>query len=186
MPIAKRTTRIIVMASFLLLVVLGTVLLRSVRGFLPVPVAVRHVANGMFVDSQSLYRPIVQDTFAFDVKGYAKEYTLKPRYLDIYEIGISVKDGIDSTYRFGGKIMAEFFWRERFLFAATATSTQTAWYKDRAMRYYKKTSLLSFELPFQGKYKDDIRVKLTVMEPDKNLAKYGDSATLYIGISATP
>ena len=51
--------------------------------------------------------------------------------------------------------------------------------------FLKRISLKEFEAPFRGRRKNLI-IKITVVEPDPYLEKYGDSIQLYIGISGRP
>jgi hypothetical protein len=46
--------------------------------------------------------------------------------------------------------------------------------------------LMSFEIPLLGRYKNDISIRISVLEPDQELKIYGNSIMLYIAVSATP
>ena len=61
-----------------------------------------------------------------------------------------------------------------------------AWYAKDDMNYYKEISLFKFDIPLQGKYTNDLSVKLTVLEPDQEIKKFNDSIKLYIRVSSTP
>ncbi|MEW6096322.1 MAG: hypothetical protein AB1567_07335 [bacterium] len=171
----------------LLVFILSILSLKVIKGFIPLPIGVRHVFNRI-IAPKDLYYPIVTDNFLFHEKGFTNTYLLHPKYLDLYELGFSSTggEGISSKYKFKGKIQLEFFWKDKLLFKKIASAIDTAWYAEGDMTKYKAVSLMSFEIPLQRKYKNDVSIKLTVLEPDQELKKYGDSIKLYIAVSATP
>ena len=149
---------------------------------------IRHLLHLAF-PPEDLYESIVTDDFLFYEKGFTKTYQLKPKYLDSYAISlISEKQNISGGYKFSGKLKAEFFWKDTFLLEKTAISQGSAYYADgdKEMKYFKKVFLIDFDVPLKGKYKDDISVRLTVLEPVEGLKEYGDSIRLSIGVSAIP
>lgn len=172
--------------GLLLLLIFVVVFLKVIKGFIPLPIWARHIIN-MAIEPQDLYQPIVTDKFLFYRKGFSKTYSLEPKYLDSYAIGFYSEDNsIYSQYKFNGKIKADFFYKDRLLFTKTTTSINAAWYVENDMKYYKKVSLMDFDIPLKGKYKDNISVVLTVLETDRELEKFGDSIKLYIAVSPTP
>ena len=147
---------------------------------------IRHLLHLAF-PPEDLYESIVTDDFLFYEKGFTKTYQLKPKYLDRYMIGlVSEKQNISWGYKFSGKIKAEFFWKDTFLFEKIITSSYASGQADNNTKYFKNTYLSNFEVPLNGKYKDDISVRLTVIEPDEQLREYGDTIKLFIGVSAIP
>lgn len=177
----KHKKRLIVVSAICVCVFLLT-------GLFCVSSEFRHIMHLAF-PPKDLYKPILVDAFKFHEKGFEKRYVLKPKCLDSYAIGIlSEQQNIPWDYKFSGKIKAEFFWKDTFLFEKTVTSQGAAFCadNDKTMKYYKNVYLLEFEVPLQEKYKDDISVRLTVLEPDGSLEKYGDSIKLFIGVSAIP
>lgn len=174
---------ILVVIVFLVISVLA---LRITKGFIPLPIGIRHLAH-LTIRPKDLYKPIVIDKFPFYKKGFTKSYRLNPKHLDIYEIGFfSDEANISSKYKFGGKIRAEFFWKGKLLFNKIATSIDSASYIKGDMSRYKNVCLLKFCLPLQGRYKKDISVRLTVLEPDEDIEKYKDSLKLYVAVSTVP
>ena len=175
--------------AILLFLIVGSVsimVVTAIKGFMPIPICVRHITH-LVISPKDLYKPIVVDNFPFYEKGFTKSYLLNPKYLEIYEIGfLAEKADISLKYKFKGKIKAEFFWKDTLLFDKTVTRIDSTGDIKGDMSHYKEISLLTFEIPLQGKYKDDISIKLTVLEPDKELKKYGDSINLYIAVSAVP
>jgi len=99
---------------------------------------------------------------------------------------VSEKQNISREYKVKGKFKAEFFWKDKFLFEKVATSQRAFWQSDNDHVHYKGIDLIDFEVPLNGKYKDEISVRLTVLEPDEGLKEYGDSIKLSIGVSAIP
>lgn len=174
---------ILIIITFL---VIGILSIRMVKGFIPLPIGIRHLFHRI-ISPEDLHQPIVTDNFLFFENNFSKTYSLHPKYLDIYEIGFfNDEAGISSKYKFRGKIKAEFFWKDKLLFDKIATTIDSAWYVQGDVACYKSICLLKFCLPLQGKYKKDISVRLTVLEPDEELEKYKNSLKLYIAVSAVP
>ncbi len=147
---------------------------------------IRHLLHLAF-PPEDLYESIVTDDFLFYEKGFTKTYQLKPKYLDSYMISlISEKQNISREYKVKGKLKAEFFWKDKFLFEKVATSQQAFGQSDNDHAHYKSIDLIGFDVPLKGKYKNDISVRLTVIEPDEQLREYGDTIKLFIGVSAIP
>jgi hypothetical protein len=169
--------------SVLVIVVIGILVCRLIWSFLPIPIGIRHLAH-LIAPPEDLYQPIIVDKFLFYEKGFTKTYSLKPTYLDIYEIGFSVGgEGITSKYKFKGKLKVEFFWKDKFLFNDVITKWKQAWDKENDMTHFKEISLYKFDMPLKGKYKNDVSVKITVLEPDDSLKELSDLIGLYIKVS---
>ena len=172
--------------TILFLAVLSLLSMKAFRGFFPFPMFLRHFFH-LAVGPKDIYEPILVDTFKFYEKGFSKTYLLQVKYLDSYEIGfLSTKQNIAKNYEFDGKLKVEFLYKNKLIFESVTTSILTAGYAEGDMEHYKEVSLLDFVIPLKGRYKNHISVKLTVLEPDKQLENFGDSIKLYIGVSATP
>lgn len=171
-----------IVSCFLITVVLVT----CPTAFLHLPAGVRHFLN-LLVAPKDLYEPVVTDEFFFHDVGASKTYSLNPKYLDIYELGfLSGDQNIPSNYQFEGVVSAKFFYKNKLVLEAEITSVVSAWYAKNDMKHYRKISLLNFELPLKGKYRKDISLRLTVIEPDQETKSLADSLRLYIAVSATP
>lgn len=182
----KKQKRRIVAVAILLLPLVMFAFMKITKGFVPIPLWVRSITHSIFVP-KDLYEPIVTDNFLFYEKGFTKTYTLKPKYLDFYVIGFLVENrNLPSKYKFSGKVRTDFYWKDELLFSKEITSHIAAAYSDNDLKYFSDVLLLDFEIPFQGRYKDDISVRLTVLEPDDGLKEYGDSIKLFIGVSPIP
>lgn len=168
-------------------VLIGVIIcIKLIKGFVPMPIGVRHIFHLVF-SPKDLLQPVVEDNFKFYEANYSRTYKLKPKYLDFYEIGVSFKEGgISSKYKFTGKLKAEFFYKDKLVFEKLITSMGAAVFLDNRMEKFKEFGLLTFEMPLSSKYARDISVKLTVIEPDKELEKYKEAIRLYIGVSPTP
>lgn len=167
-------------------IAIGCLVLRFFRDHLPLPIGVRHMLNTVFLP-QDLYEPITVDDFLFNSKGFSKSYAVKPKHLDIYEIGILFgKEGIESTYKFQGKIQIEFYFENKLLSQNIITTSDSALYKQGDMNKFSQISLFKFNVPYQNKYNTDLTLKLTVLEPDHELARYQNEARLYIAVSVVP
>jgi hypothetical protein len=175
-----------IIVIFLLFLLIIGVMIKVTKGFIPFPIGIRHLYHRI-IAPDDLYQPIVTDNFLFHDKGFMKTYILYPKYLDIYDIGIlfANKD-ISSKYEFRGKLLLEFMWRDKVLFKRIVDSIDSAWYVEGDMAKYKEVSLMSFEIPLLGRYKNDISIRISVLEPDQELKIYGNSIMLYIAVSATP
>jgi hypothetical protein len=176
-----------IIISILILLVGGALTLKLMRGyFFPLPIGIRHFTNMLFAP-KDLYQPIVTDRFLFYERGFTKTYVLKPKHLDIYEIGLFVDaGGIESTYKFNGKIKVEFYWKDKLLYDNILTSIASALYKQNDMTKFRQIALGTFNIPLQEKYANDISLKVSVLEPDATLIKYKDSLNLYIAVSSVP
>ena len=172
--------------SVLVVIVIGVLAFRLTWNFLPMPIGIRHLAH-LIAPPEDLYQPIVVDKFLFHEKGFTKTYSLKPKYLDIYEIGFFVGgEGITSKYKFKGKLKVEFFWKDKFLYDDVITSWKHGLYKGKDMTHLIEIALYKFNIPLEGKYKKDISVKITVLEPEESLKELSDLIELYIAVSASP
>jgi hypothetical protein len=149
---------------------------KAIKGFVPIPVGNRHLVH-LLIPPKDLYNPIITDNFLFYKKGFSKVYFLEPKYLDFYDCGFSIDDEILPDYKFNGKLKFEFFWKNKRLFEEIVTQPKTFGRNE--------VSLIHFEVPLQGKYKKDISVQVTVLEPDIEL-KDKKSLKLYIAVSGTP
>jgi hypothetical protein len=164
----------------------GIYFLISIRGFLPLPMGLRHILNPMLA-GKDLYQPVISDTFHFYQQGFTKTFEFKPKYMDFYEIGFSVGDkGIDSNYKFVGKVKTEFFSKNRLIHEETMTSIQEGLYEGKDMKHYRQVSLLKFKVPIQDMYIEDLRIKLSVIEADEYLHRFGDKLRFYVAVSAAP
>ena len=170
----------------MIFVIAGLLLTKMIDGFIPLPIGIRHALH-LMTQPKDLYEPIITDNFRFYEKSFTRTYSLLPKYLDIYEIGFFTKNkNLPSQYKFNGKLKLEFFVKGKLISETIASSMASAVYAGKVMKYFKEVSLSKFDIPLMGKYKNDIMVKLTVLEGDQELQKYGDSIMLYIAVSATP
>lgn len=150
------------------------------------PWGVRRLAHLIF-QPKDLYDPLVVDCFLFYEQGFTKTYTIVPKYFDIYEVGFFIEGSkIESTYRFNGKIELEFYEKEDFVYGCVVDAIASAVYDSGDMKYFRKVSLKEFPIPIQNKYAKNIRVKVTVLDPDETLKKYKNKIKLYIAVSSVP
>ena len=83
--------------GFLVFFVTIVLSVKMVKGFVPVPIGIRHFYH-LIITPEDLYYPIVYDSFPFYEKGFSKTYLLNPKYLDYYDIGfLDIKEGISSN-----------------------------------------------------------------------------------------
>jgi hypothetical protein len=180
-----RTARIIL--GICIGVSLLAVGLRLVWGFLPIPIGIRHYLHSI-IQPEDLYDPLVVDAFRFSERGYSKTYQLRPRYLDLHEMGLLPgPKGIESGYRFQGKLRVEVLSKGQVVLDRTVTAITHAWYADKEMARYKQVVLIQFAIPVGNWHLEDLSVRVTVVEPDQSLVRIDDGGIhLYIAVSGSP
>ena len=171
--------------------------IKLIKGFVPVPVWLRHACYSIWAPAD-LCQPIKRDNFSFSQKGFTRTYPLRPKYLGTYCIGAVCESRTvpmpnrvpnrDVWSLFDGVLRAEFYWKDKFLFERVLSgqriaSITTGSYEsgDDEMHYIDKVGFVWFDIPLDGKYINDITVKLTVLKPYEKLATYEDSMLLFIG-----
>lgn len=140
-----------------------------------------------------LHTPIVTDIFEFNEKGYSKEYKLKPKYRDIYAVSVISKNGIspseirgDNNYDLEGKFKIELFRNSKKLSEKIIDGFENATFTGNDTKTYKSIGLYSFPIPFESFSTNNMKIKISVIEPDSRLGKYKESIELQIGVSAIP
>lgn len=162
---------------------------KAVKGFMPIPLGMRHLFH-LLLQPSDFYAPIVKDKFNFGQEGFSRTYNLKPKYIDLYDVGLTFNQKVlSSKHKFNGQLKLEFISKGAVLYEEIVDAFK-AWgssFKDGYdMEFYKWIVLHTFEMPLEGKYIKDISVKITVLKPDPELAKHQDSIELYIGVSSIP
>lgn len=154
--------------------------------FINIPASIFHISNMVFTPND-LYKPIVLDDFLFLKKDFSKTYYLKPKYYDIYEIGItSSKEDIPANYKFKGKLKFSFYSKDKLLLENYSLSNPSVFYSKNDNTKLRSIVLTTFDFPLINKYKNDISVKVIVIEEDETLKNYFDSIKLYFAVSSTP
>ncbi len=150
------------------------------------PVKIRHLYH-LLTAPKDLYTPIVYDHFNFSKKGTSKTYSLIPKYFDLYALSISFpNEKISSKHKFQGKLKIEFLYKKEVVLEKIADQNISALYADKEMSLYKRITLLNFIVPIDNKYKDNLSVRVSVIESDNFLEKYKDSNMLHIAVSSRP
>ena len=146
-------------------------------------IGTRHLVH-LALPPKDLYEPVLIDEFPFDKEGFSKEYSIKPKYIDIYEIGFFDEScSIPSTYRFDGKIELQIIQNEKNIYEKDIATMKCAYSGD--MNYYKKVVLTTFEIP-PKKFKKDMILKITVLKKDDKMESFIDKIKLYIAVSSIP
>ena len=155
----------------------------AVGGVFHVPVGLRHLVH-LINPPKDLYEPIMVDAVPLWDAGFSNNYSLIPKYMEIYEIGLlSTNGSLFSKEDFSGKLKVEFLWQGKVLSERVITSIDRGVYGTNSATQFKAVSLMTFEIPLQTKYKETISVRLTVLEAFQNLKKFGDSLQTYIAVS---
>ncbi len=122
------------------------------------------------------YDPLIVDEFMFTEKGYRETYLLPYKYPQIHAIKISCGENDWSQINgLTGKLKAEFFHENRLLFEKQ--SNHVDGYMTDTLLY-----LIKFPMPLNNKYKSSISVKLTVLEPFKELGEFDKPFFVQVGV----
>ena len=179
--------------STFLIILLTFVTQASVCGMDSLPIYLKRFCH-LFLKPDDLFDPVVQNQFNFWDKGYSEEIPLRVKYDDRYAITIECLDrtycipsgwGTADKYQFKGIIRAEFFCEEKLILSRQITEAQAIVYQEGEMDCLRKIILLFFDIPIKGKYKNDIRLRLSVLKPDLSLREYAPSIQLTIAVSGT-
>ena len=137
--------------------------------------------------SNRLYIPILTENFSFHTKGFSRKFKFKPKYRDFHELGYLTEDknGFD-TDKFSGKLKIEFFKNNLLIDESIVTKSKSATYLGKDLEHYSDVAIYYFVIPTRGFFLDEILVRITVLEPDKELEKYEDNLELYIRVSPVP
>ena len=203
--IKGKRKRLIASLIVFLLPILVFLSIYIVKGFIPLPKWFRKFSYSVYTPID-LLEPIITDKIDLSDGGFTKTYQLRPRYQGTYWIVLDFESGIipqddDVRELFDGKIKAEFFWKDKFLFEKVTSPYHSHYVSNHSTKqvpsssqisdmsnesddvfYLTKWSLVSFDIPFDGKYIDDISVKLTILKPYKKITSYEDSFLLKIEI----
>ena len=153
-------------------------LLLGFLGWIPLSVGNQHILH-LVIPPNDLYKPIVEESFPFYIKDTTKTFDMLPRYLDFYDVGFLLeKEKLPSDFKFQGQIKFEIF-RENEMLLQKIVVDPDSWSTN-------KVSLMHFEIPVNKKYKDNLRMKVTVLTPDVQLEKFADSLKLFISVSNVP
>ena len=143
---------------------------------------------------KDLLLPIINDKFDFNKKGNFKEYTLKPKYRDFYAVSIFSKKGINSAdfkmqddrHVLKGKLKIELFNDNHKVSEKIVTRWTSALFKNNTMKSYKSITFFEFPIPINGFSTDNIKLKISVIEPSTILEAYKNDIELQIKVSGIP
>lgn len=186
----------IISISFLLLIIVPIVYLifyRLTMGFFPQSIGTRHTLN-MMTRPNDLYNPIVLDSFNLNEQGLSRSYELHPKYLDFYIVGIRRKNldansnepfsALAKKYSYNGEVLIEILLYEKVLLSQKVSSSQEVWQSDD--RQSVCIALLKFEIPIQGKYKDDLQLRITALKSDPQIEQIKETPELFVQVSSIP
>ena len=140
----------------------------------------------MMFYGQEILKPQILEEFNFWEKGYSKTIQFNPKYAEIYSIGIiTPRENLPATYKYSGALKLEIYSKNRLLYESTITQPKAIFYREHDTNFIKEIVFEDFEVPLKGR-RSDLRLKLTVIEPDSYLEKYKESGRLFIGVSGLP
>ncbi len=134
------------------------------------------------------YEPQIAEDFKLDVRGYTKTFDLKLKYRDEYSLGITNGNiGFPWKYKFNGKLRLQFYSKNRIIRDEEVSKWRVAYDmtgKNGKDDYYREITLMYFNFPLDHKYKEDVTLRVTVVEPDTHIAEFGQEVKIVIGVSA--
>ena len=150
-------------------------------------VGMNHFVNLMF-KPLDLFSPIVEvDCFLWK-EGYSAIYPLKPKYRDLYMVGLKCDEvNIPVTLKFDRELLIEFLKDGQVVKSQIITSFESgALAAGKSTELCKERSLMEFEMPLDGKYWDDLFLRVTVLRPAESLKKYEKGMKFYVAVSFIP
>ena len=169
--------------AILTTVILFSTLLVGMKRPIFKSVGMNHFVNLMFKPSD-LFSPIVEvDCFLWK-EGYSAIYPLKPKYRDFYMIGLMCSEtNIPTALKFDGELLVEFLKGGQVVKSQTVSSFGPSILASKDMELCKEISLMEFEMPLDGKYWDDVSLRVTVLKPAEMLKKYERGLKLYVAVT---
>lgn len=136
------------------------------------------------------YNSQIIEDFRLDIKGYSKTFDLNLKYFDTYSLGVTNGNiGFPEKYKFNGKLRLQFYYKNRVVRDEEVTKWHVAWDmtgNNGKRGYHKEITLAYFKFPLDHKYKDNVTLRVTVIEPDVQISEFGKELKIVIGVSATP
>ncbi|MBC8377799.1 MAG: hypothetical protein H8E62_01360 [Planctomycetes bacterium] len=149
------------------------------------PIGLRH--SCYVAKNEDMYTPVILEPFDFMTKGISASYLPNLEYWNEYSVGIRLSGGdFPEDFCYNGKIQVEFYYDEKLI--DTYISEDVVYHKyyrsegDKLKLVNQKVGLITFDVSAFRKYRDKLKIKVSVIEPDKELKAYGDNLCLYIGI----
>jgi len=135
------------------------------------------------------YEPQRTEDFRLDVKGYSKTFDLNLKYLDKYSLGMTNGNiGFPEKYQFHGKLKLQFFYKNKLVREKEVDKQDVSYYmtgENSKSGYFREITLTYFDIPLDRKYKDNLSLKVIVIEPDTKINEFGKELKIVIGVSGT-
>lgn len=172
---------ILFLLLFIMLPIIIFIFTIKFERFLPLPMVARQIIHGFFPEKDFNQPILVDNDFVLTEEGFSKEYKLNFKYYDSYWIGVLGKESnIPSEYKFRGVIKVEFFQNNNLISEHVISSALRAYSAGKDIDHIRRFEIYQFQYPINNKFKDDIKLKLTVLKPDLELLPYIDSLQLYV------
>lgn len=147
------------------------------------PIGLRHFVN-LVKPPDDLYNPILIENFNFKVKNYTKTYRLKPKYADIYELGlVNEKEKIPTSFKFNGIMEMRLYHKNKQILNKIIDKTISHTYSKKDSNCLEKVVFTTFPMSVKGRDKNSIFLKVTVIQPDDSISQF---AKLYVAVSDLP
>jgi hypothetical protein len=174
---------VIILASVFLLVIVPLGVHWIVKGYLPVPILLRHLYH-LAIETDDLNSYIVRDDFKFYEEGYTKCFPLKPKYLVSYCLNFILVDSkIASRHEtFNGELKVDLYCKNKLLFTKHVGATRSIGYPSEEYNYYK-VYLTDFDIPFDRESLNNLVLQVTVIKPDIYLEQFTNSIKLCVGVN---
>jgi len=174
-------------ATLILLLLISVFLSLVYTRVIILPKGVRHFLYlyHHIIRPEGFFDPIILGKFNFGEKGFSQDYKINPRYSNVYVIGLRVNDNIFSPKhrRFLGKFKLELYENDTLLDSKEITEiigVRGSMNGTPGLDFYPAGVIYKLEIPVDGKYKNNVRLRLTVIESDSNYKKYQDSTTIFL------
>lgn len=124
------------------------------------------------------------EKFNLKNKGEQISFHLNFQTAAIYDLVMhDLDEKIPGDYNFTGEIRLDIYHKEKIIHSEIIKKEISKTYIKNSISYYKTITLYRLEIPFKRK-KNDLMIKITVVEPDKELSEYRDRLQLCIKDSA--
>lgn len=145
-----------------------------------------------FFPPKDIHTPVIIEPFSLGNVGFSKTYDFSPRYLNSYQIGYFVEgENLSSEDQFSGKLRVDLLLDGQVVLTREVSSTEGGLYAemngDEMM--YKSFYLLRFNIPpkmMKKEFRNNIRIRITVLDSDEDLKKFGDSLKGFVSVKTLP
>lgn len=139
-----------------------------------------------------IHKPIVLEPFPLWEEGFSRVYNFSPRYLNRYQIGYFLEgQNLAAQDQFSGKLRIDLLLNGETILSREVNSTKGGLYAgiNGSNMAYKSFYLLAFSIPekmMKRELRDDIAIKVTVLDADRKLEKFDGALKGFVSIKTLP